>query len=114
MTTIAARAVANCDRSCSLKERLFIRAQIDFQAPCASVLLDEMPVGIGDGIGLEHGIFRRRLVSFAHPPRVDHAIDDDMRHVNAFGSQLGREGLGQAAHGELCAAECNRAGAPAY
>src|SRR6266516_2337688 len=73
-----------------------------------------MPVGIGNSIGLEQGISRRRLVSFAYPPRVDHAIDDDMRHVNAFWPQLDCEGLGQAAHSELCAAECNRAAAPAY
>ena len=90
-----------------------MRAQIDFQTPCAGVLLDKIPIGVGDGIGMEEGIFRGRFVGLADLSGVDHAIDDDMRHMNAFGPQLDSERLRQAAHGKLCAAECNRSTAPA-
>jgi len=36
----------------SFKERFVVRAQIDLQTPSAAILVDEIPIRIGDGFGL--------------------------------------------------------------
>jgi len=35
------------------KERLVVRAQIDFQTPSATILVDEIPIRIGDRFELQ-------------------------------------------------------------
>jgi len=48
-----ARCAVPTEKIALFEERLIVRAQIDFQAPCAAVLLDEIPIGIRNGIGLK-------------------------------------------------------------
>jgi putative oxidoreductase len=104
--------VAECIES--LKKRFFVGTQIDFQAPCAAVLLNKIPIRFGNGFRLEQRFFSGRFVSFAHLWRVDHAVDNDARNMIAFGPKLDCKRLRQAAHCEFRAAECHGAAAPAH
>lgn len=83
-----------------------MRPQIDFQTPCAAFLLDKIPVRICDLFRIEQRLLTRRFISLAHLWRIDHAIDDDVRHVNTLRPQLDCERLRQATHSKFCAAEC--------
>src|SRR5258707_9098230 len=98
----------------SFEKGLSLRAQIDLQAPCAAVLLDEVPIRVRDRFWFEQRFSSGRFVPPPDLRRVDHAIDDYMRDVNSPRPKFDCERFCQPAHGEFCAAECYRAAAPTH
>src|SRR6476646_8681019 len=87
-------------------ELLHPRPQLDFPGPRAAGLMDEMEVGLRDGLGIEHAV---RLVGYLHPARApDAAVDHDMGDVNALGRKLARHALSKSAQRELAHRERRR------
>src|ERR1700733_8036968 len=63
-------------------EFLFEGTDFEFHCPCARILVREMPVGLGDRVGLEKvAVFQAGLQS-TRTRDVDAAIDVDPRHVD--------------------------------
>ena len=77
-------------------------SDLHFEGPCVARLLIKLPIGLGDRrrphqtVGIE--VFKS-FVSFAlpdpfaHPGSVDAGIDDQMRDMNIFGTELARRAL---------------------
>src|SRR6266480_8081621 len=83
------------------------RADFKLERPGAARLLVKLPVGGGDRRRghQQIGIIKRLLAphllaALAHPCRVDAGIDDQMRDVDVFGSELARHRLRYRAQSE--------------
>src|SRR5262249_22835292 len=87
--------------------------EVELQRPGASRLPVNLPVGLGDGIRFQQRILRSlaRQMSVALGP--DLPIDDDVRDVDALGTQLARHRLSQRAQAEFGHREVGETGAAA-
>src|SRR5216684_5852761 len=91
-------------------EFLLERTNLEFHRPGAAVLMGQMPVRLGDRIGLQQIFLLQLRQAFAPAWDVDAPIDVDPRDMNALGTEVARQRLREPAHRELGRAERERLG----
>src|SRR5579863_454760 len=99
--------------SVKASERFFERADIQLLRPGGGVLEMELPISLGDRLGIEHAVLAELLEGArkqrSHPVAVDRAIDDDVRNMNTLWSELARHALRDHAQTRLARGEMGKA-----
>src|SRR3954453_9512036 len=98
-------------------ELLQVRPQVQFMRPGIARLDVQHPVCIGNMVWVENAVLRFQCVAFreqfADERRVDGAVDDRVRYVDALGSEFARHALCQRAQRMFGAGKCGKVGGTA-
>src|SRR6516164_773042 len=87
-------------------EFLYPGTQLNLLRPRAARLLQDVQVGLRDGVGVEQGV--RRVTGQRAACAADATVDDEMGNVDTLRRELARHALCQPAQRELAHGEGRR------
>ena len=90
-------------RKAGFLELFLKRVEIEFLAPGRGMLGMEHPECIGDGVDIEHALLPSCFLQLGETSidliAIDHAINDDVAHVESAGAEFPRHPLGDGSKG---------------